>query len=227
MTASKKGKSMFRGVVLPIFLLLAAVFPATAAPTAEEVESAYNKGQADWDRGDLVTSMAPLRVAADGGHPKAQALLAYVLDQSDDDAEAAVYYRKAAEQGNFDGMFGLAAFHISGDGGVKVDLAVAKALYERAAEAGHVPSIMVMVANHINGGLGLSEEERNGASALKWYRAGADVGLTTALEQLIAANRNGKLGLAVNAAEADRLQAKLFQIMGVDPSQLKKKRQRR
>lgn len=227
MTSSQKGKSMIRGVVLSMLALLSVALPATAALTAEEIESAYIKGQADWDRGDLVSSMAPLRVAADGGHAKAQALLAYVLDQSDDDVEAAAYYRKAAEQGNFDGMFGLAAFQLSGDGDVKVDYAAAKALYERAAEAGHVPSITVMVMSHINGGLGLTEAERNGASALKWYRAGADVGLTTALEQLVAANRNGKLGLAVNAAEADRLQAKLYQVMGVDPSQMKKKRQRR
>lgn len=227
MITSEKGKSMIRGVVLPMLLLLSTVLPANAAPTAEEIESAYKKGQADWDRGDLVSSMAPLRVAADGGHPKAQALLGYVLDQSDDDVEAASYYRKAAEQGNVDGMFGLAAFHISGDGDVKIDYATAKALYVRAAETGHLPSINVMVMSHINGGLGLTEEERNGASALKWYRIGADAGLTTALEQLVAANRNGKLGLPVDAAEADRLQAKLYQVMGVDPSQLKKKRQRR
>lgn len=214
-------------VLLSMLLLVSLAFSAIAAPSAEEVESAYNKGLDFWDNGDPVSAMQPLRLAADGGHAKAQALFAYVLDQADEDVEAAAYYRKAADQGDADGMFGLAAFHLSGDGDVKVDASVAKELFVRAAEAGHLQSITVMVMSHINGGLGLTEAERSGASALKWYKIGADAGLITAYEQLVLANRTGKLGLPVNLAEADRLQAKMYEVMGIDPSKMKKKRQRR
>jgi uncharacterized protein len=211
------------------FTLLALffAFPTCAAPTAAEVEDAFKKGQADWDRGDPVSAMPKLKIAADGGHPAAQALYGYLLDQSDNDAEAAEYYRKGASQNNPDALYGLGAFSQSGDGDVPRDLKVAKDLFVRAAEQGHAASIAVVVLAYINGGLGLSDEDRAGAGAVYWYKKGAEVGYTPAIEHLIDANRNGKLGLALNKEEADRLQAKLNALLGVDPSNVKKKRQRR
>lgn len=214
-------------VLLCSFWLALAMSGAFAAPSASEIVDAYNSGQAAWDDGDLVTAMIRLKLPADNGHPEAQALLGYILDQADNDVEAAAYYRKAAEQNNFDGMFGLAGFHISGDGDVKIDRLVAKELYLRGAEGRHLPSVSVIVLNYVNGGLGLTDAERNGPDALKWFTLGAELGLTVALEQLIDANRNGKLGLQKNPEEADRLQTKLYAIMGIDPSTIKKKRRRR
>lgn len=214
-------------VLLSSLLLILATSATFAAPTANEIIEAYNSGQAAWDDGDLVTAMTRLKLPADNGHAEAQALLGYILDQADNDVEAAGYYRKAADQNNYDGMFGLAAFHLSGDGDVKVDPAAAKALYLRAAEGRHVPSVSVIVLSHVNGGLGFTEAERTGAGALKWYTLGEELGLTVAVEQLIDAHRNGKLGLPQNPEEADRLQTKLYAIMGIDPSTIKKKRRRR
>jgi uncharacterized protein len=208
-------------------LVFSFALPAGAAPSEAEVEEAYKKGQADWDRGDPVSAMPKLKLAADGGHPAAQALYGYVLDQADNDAEAAEYYRKGAEQNNPDALYGLAAFTVSGDGDVAKDLKLAKDLFARAGEQGHVASISVLVLAYINGGLGLSDEERAGADAVYWFKKGAEIKYTPALERLIDANRNGKLGLALNNEEADRLQAKLQEITGFDPANVKKKRQRR
>jgi TPR repeat protein len=210
-------------------MVLAIIFSASvsAAPSSAEIEEAYKKGQADWDKGDPISAMPKLKIAADGGHAVGQALLAYVLDQADNDIEAAEYYRKAAAQENHDGMFGLATFHLSGDGGVTKDVAAAKELFVRAGKGGHVQSINVMVMSYINGGLDLSDDERSGPGALFWYGKGVEAGLTPAYEKLIDANRNGKLGLALNKEEADRLQAKLYEILGIDPTTVKKKRQRK
>lgn len=217
---------MNRRFILVSLIAISFVAPLAGAATPDEIEKAYKRGQADWDRGDPVSAMPHLKVAADGGHAASQALLAYALDQADNDAEAAELYRKAADQGNAEGMFGLAAFHMSGDGGVTRDMKAARALFVRAAESGHMPAVSVLVLSHIHGGLELSDEERGGASALYWYRKGAAAGLTPAIEKLIDANRNGKLGLALNKEEADRLQAQLNEIRGFDPSSVKKKRQR-
>ena len=212
---------------LGILLLILSALPVYASPTAEEIEKAYNTGQEYWDKGDPVSAMRPLKIAADGGHPKAQALFAVILDAADDDVDAANYYRKSADQGNPDGMFGLATFMVSGDGDTKIDIAAAKALYLKAAELDHTSSVSVVIMGLVNGKMGFNATERNGPSALKWYTKGAEMGLTVAIEQLSIAHREGKYGLPVNIEEADRLQAKLYEIMGIDPTKLKKRRQRR
>jgi uncharacterized protein len=217
---------MSRAVAVAVLVFFVAL-SAGAAPTETEVEEAYKKGQADWDRGDPVSAMPKLKIAADGGHPAAQALYGYVLDQADNDAEAAAYYRKGAAQNNPDALYGLGAFTVSGDGDVPVDLKTARDLFIRAGDQGHVASISVMVQAFLNGGLGLTEEERAGADAVYWFKKGADIRHPQALERLIDANRNGKLGLALNKEEADRLQLKLQEITGIDPANVKKKRQRR
>lgn len=215
---------------LRVFFVICLCFipPASyAQPSSADIEEAYNRGRLAWDDGDLINTMIILRMPADNGHAEAQALLGFIFDQSEDDAIAADYYRKSASQGNLEGMYGLAGFLISGDGGVKVDIPAARALYERSAEMRHAPSIGVMVESYVSGGLGVTEEERNGPSALNWYTIGAEIGIVKAFEQLIDANRNGKLGLAKNPEEADRLQAKMSSVLGIDPSKIKKKRIRR
>lgn len=218
---------MYRGQIAVAMLILSLAFSSFAGTNTPEVDEAYKKGLADWDRGDPISAMPKLKIAADGGHPAAQALYGYVLDQADNDVEAADYYRRGAALKNPDAMYGLATFHVSGDGDVPIDMKVAKDLFSRAAEQGHLASITVMVLSHINGGLGLTDEERVGAGALYWYRKGAEVGYTPALERLIDAYRNGKLGLALNIEEADRLQSRLQEVLGIDPANVKKKRQRR
>jgi len=198
--------------------------PALSASSPDEIANAYRKGQLAWDQGDIVGAMALLKLPADSGNAAAQALLGYILDQADNDNEAANYYRMAAAQSNPEGMFGLALFHSSGDGGVKVDIGQARQLYLRAAEAGHRPSIDVIITSYINGGLGLTDEERKGPGALKWFRTGEQLNSIPAIEQLVDAHRTGKFGLTPDPAEAERLQAKIYAIMGIDPSTIKKKR---
>ena len=79
----------------------------------------------------LRAAMLGLRKAADAGHAKAQARLAEILDASDYNEEAFAYYRKSADQGDVDGVFGLASMYAVGEG-TKKDPAEA---YKTAAEA--------------------------------------------------------------------------------------------
>lgn len=217
---------MQRKWIVAVAIAWASVGGSMAAD-APDVEAAYKKGQADWDRGDPVSAMPSLKTAADGGHAAAQALYGYILDQADNDAEAATYYRKAAEQNNPEGLFGLAVFHVSGDGDVKPDPLEARRLFLRAAEAGHKQAVVVIVMAYLEGGLGFTAEDMKSAEALRWFKKGAEQGSIPALERLIQAHRAGELGLPVDAAEADRLQARIFEIQGIDPSATRKRRQRR
>ena len=214
---------MFCRLSLCALLLIPAV-PTAAAATATDIVDANKSGQADWDRGDPITAMPKLKIAADGGNAEAQALLGYILDEADNDVEAADYYRKAAEQGNADGLYGLAMFHHSGDGDVKKDMPTARALFFKAAEAGHQQALSAVVSSYINGGLGLTDEERASSEALKWIQKGAAAGTIAAMERIVKAHRKGEFGLPVNPEEADRLQAKIYEIQGIDPSKRKRRR---
>lgn len=202
-------------------------FSVASAAEAPDIEAAYKKGLGEWDRGDPVSAMMTLKSPADGGHAGAQALYGYILDQADNDNEAAIYYRKAAQQNNPEGLFGLAMFHSSGDGDVSKDLVEARRLFVKAAEMGHKQAVVVLVMAYIEGGLGFTAADMNSAEALRWFRKGAEQDSLPAIERLIKANRSGELGLPVNPGEADRLQARLFELQGIDPTATKKRRQRR
>ena len=76
------------------------------------------------------------RQAAEEGSSDAQAWLGYLLDLAEENAEAVRWYRASAEQGNKEGLAGLADMYAKGEG-VDKDLTEARMLYEKAADAGH------------------------------------------------------------------------------------------
>jgi uncharacterized protein len=198
---------------------------AHAAVISPEIEEAYKQGAADWDRGDPASAMVPLKRAADGGHPAAQALFGYLLDQSDFDLEAAEYYRKSAEQGNADGMFGLAGLLVAGDV-IKQDMVEARKLYRSAAEAGHEQSVVVLAMAYLQGSIGLTEADKESADALKSLQAAAKFDHLPSLQKLVEVYQKGGMGLPPDAAEAARLQKKVNELQGTDPNAPKKRRRR-
>lgn len=165
-------------------------------------------------RADFATAVPLLRKAADAGHAEAQAVLASVLDASDSDEEAVVYYRKAAAAGNLNGIFGLGTMLAAGEG-VKKDVQGAKVLITRAAEGGHKQAIGVLAQVYIRGELEITEDERKGKEALKWITLAADDGFLVALEALEKAYRSGDYGLAVDPGKAELLKQKIMKIKGV------------
>ena len=89
-----------------------------------------------------------------------------VLDYSENNEEAAIWYRKAAEQNNADGQYGLGYLYASGDG-VKQDHEQAVHWLGLAAEQGHAQAIRTLVTAYEKGGLGLEKDTTKAVVLLK------------------------------------------------------------
>jgi TPR repeat protein len=85
-------------------LLLLILFGCIAGPA---VAGPYEDGLAGYRRGDFAAALSSYRIAANQGHAKAQCKLGLMyefgLGVGRDYAEAAKWFRKAAEQGDAEG----------------------------------------------------------------------------------------------------------------------------
>lgn len=199
-----------------LVLLLVLAFGVSAPAFAGAPED-FAVAAKSYAAGDVVGSMPLLRKSANAGHAPAQVLLADILDRSEFDEEAVVFYRKAAEQGSADGQFGLGSMYSIGEG-VKKDLVAARRWITLAAEQGHKQAIGVMAQAFLSGQLGVTEKERQGDDALRWIRKAADLGFLSAVDALALAYRDGSLGLEADAVEAARWQAKANELRGIRPT---------
>ncbi|WP_295005472.1 tetratricopeptide repeat protein [uncultured Dechloromonas sp.] len=189
-------------------------------------EDDYQAGLKSYRNGDIVGAMTPLRQASLEGHAKAQALLAEILDRTDFDEDAIVLYRKSADQGDLDGMFGLGVMIVSGEG-TKKDLPAGRAWILKAAEAGHVLAINAIAQAYLKGELGFTEAERNTPDALTWAKRAADNDYLPAIDALAAAYGSGNaFGVQVDRALSERYQAQANRIRSLDPGKGKKKQRR-
>ena len=133
---------------------------AAEAGPAEDLRQA----ETSMREGDVFTAMALLRKAADENHPGAQARLADLLHAAEFDGEALVLYRKAAEQGNAAGEFGLGRMYADGSG-VPRDPALALEWYRKAEKQNHAPALDALARAYRSGDLGLAKDAQR-ASAL-------------------------------------------------------------
>jgi TPR repeat protein len=197
-----------------------------AGPVQAGAEEDYQAGLKSHREGDIVGAMTPLRAAALAEHPKAQALLAEILDRTDFDADALVLYRKSAAQGEPEGMFGLGAMLVSGEGTPK-DLVNGRAWILKAAEAGHSQAINVIAQGYLKSEIGYTEAERDTPAALAWIKRAADNGYLPAIDALAAAYAAGNaLSVAADPALAEQYRNQANRIRQVDPSKGKKKQRR-
>ncbi|MDH5263303.1 MAG: sel1 repeat family protein [Betaproteobacteria bacterium] len=190
-------------------LLLAASLAAGAGPAED-----FAAGDAAYRQGDVRAAIASLRKAADAGHVRAQVLLGSILDAAEQDEEAARYLRMAADQGDPEGAYLLAALYASGEG-VPIDQARARQLLEGAAGRGHRESTFALAMAYLGGGLGLTDAERSSPAALATIRKAADLGHLPSLDRLALAYRNGELGLAADAKLAADAESRARSIRGV------------
>jgi uncharacterized protein len=95
-------------------------------------------------------------------------------------AEAAKWYRKAADQGNREAMFGLARIVSKGAEGVERNPEVGVRFYEAATRLGHVEAQNWLGYSYQHG-LGT---EQSDASAVEWYIKAANSGLAAAKNNL-------------------------------------------
>lgn len=202
-----------------LLMLLSSV--AFAEP--DDPEATFKKGYSAWSSGDIVGSMPLLKSAADAGHAGAQALYGSLLDEADNDAEAAEYYRKAAEQNNGDGAFGLAGLYLTGDAGTR-DPAKALALYEKAANLGNEQAAIVLAVGYQNDDFGLGQSAKDSPQAWKWIMKAAELAHLDSMIRMEDAYRKGSPHVPQNIAAADALQTKILKQQGLD--KLKKRRRR-
>lgn len=196
----------------------------SASGWANEADEDYKKGHESWKNGDIVGAVSLLKKAAEANHPAAQALYGYLLDAADNDEEAATFYRRASDQGNPDGKFGLAGLYTSGHGGLAKDFPAALKLLSEAASLGHKQATLSL-AHHYSGS-DLSAADRDSGEALKWVQKGAELDDMPSLTRLEKAYRDGELGLAVDVNKANDIQMRINKILGIDPNAKKKRRSR-
>lgn len=197
-------------------VLVSCIGTANAGP-----EEDYAAGMVSYQRTDFFVAVPLLRKAADAGHVEAAVVLATIYDGAEQDEQAVIYFRKAADAGNLEGMYGLANMLAAGEGVTK-DIEAAKALFIKAANAGHVTSVQLMAQAYLRGELGIPEEQRKGAEALKWITRAADLDFIPAIEALQQAYLSGDYGLTVDPARSEQMKQKIISLKPVPP----KKRRR-
>lgn len=171
------------------------------AVAAEDPQRIMDRGEAAYERGDVVGALASFREAAEAGYPPAQVRLAYLLDNSEENAAAVRWYREAAEGGYPPGQHGLAEMYAKGEG-VDRDLATAHRWFEQAAAQGHLPAIRVLAVAYERGELDLRVDYDR---AVHWLQAGADAGDPWSVDRLARAYERGQLGRRIDLDKALRL----------------------
>lgn len=169
----------------------------------------FAAGRKAYLAGDVPGSMPILKRAADAGHAPAQSLYGYILDRAEYNEEAAAYFRRAAEQGDADGQYGLAILHASGEG-VARDPAAARGWLERAGGQGHALATVALSQAFLTGTLGFKTDPADGAG-LGWVRKAGELGSIPALGYLAKGYRGGAFG-AVDVAQAERLEKRMREL---------------
>ncbi len=198
--------------------------------TAEED---YLAGQIAYDRGEIVEAQGMFERAAKRGHTGAMVKYADILSRAGFMKDAYASYRQAAELGDPEAQFNLAAMYL--DLGnydwknidSKVNEVEARKWLMMAAEQDYPDAINLAASIYASGGLGLADAERTDAEVLKWVRKSAELGTGTSMQILATAYRKGKYGLAVDKKLADEWDAKANKAFGVKEREKKKARKKR
>lgn len=105
--------------------------------------------------GDLTQTIPLLKKAANEGYAPAQVRLGEILDVSEFNEEAVTWFRKAADQGNAAGEFGLGRMYALGEG---IEKDPKKALYwiTLAAEKDYLLAVKLLAQAYRRGELGLT-----------------------------------------------------------------------
>lgn len=230
-----------------------AVAASGVAPSAEDIAKAETKKALETmtatpeqyfeaaikaaNNDDLVTARKMYLNAAMAGHAEAQARVALLMYEGSDHPLALYFFRKAAEQGNIDGMYGMGLMYLGSDA-IERSLAEARKWFVKAAEAGHKMALRSLA----NACIGLDADARSrlnpkeladqlrdsplmcGSEELLWIKRAADDDYVPAVKALANAYRAGQYGLEVNPKQADELDIKVKNLLGI--KELKKKKTR-
>lgn len=149
----------------------------------------------------LDPDLAAHQARAAKGDPEAQFTLGKMyetgLGAPQSYAEAAQWYRQAAEQGHAAAQFYLGAMYGSARG-VARDYAAAVMWFRKSAEQGYRDAFYPMAYAHEHG-IGVAKDD---SQAIAWYLKSAEAGVWQAMDRLGTAYRNGELGLTPDAEKA-------------------------
>ncbi len=155
-----------RLILSVVLVLLGLAIPARA--DSDDGWKAYQKG-------DYITAFREWYPLAEAGDAIAQFNIGLMFRNGKgverDDAEAALWYRRAADQGDQDAQFNLAYMYDEGLG-VPLDDAEAIRWYRRAAEQGNVDAQFNLAYMYEDG----EGVQQNYAEAARWYGKGAAQG---------------------------------------------------
>ncbi|MCB1739781.1 MAG: sel1 repeat family protein [Gammaproteobacteria bacterium] len=155
-----------------------------STPCLADPQADFERGRQAFARDDLMGAIDWLRRAARAEHTPAQTLLAYILDRAEQNEEALRLFQAAAEKGDTEAMYGLAAMYAAGEGTDK-DEASALKWYRAAADLGHERANLGLAEAYLKGSLGLPRDE---AAARDLLERGAARGHTPAAERLARLN---------------------------------------
>ena len=153
-----------KGVALAVALVVSLATPAWAG---------YEDGVAAYGRGNFPAALREFQVLVRQGDAAAQFYLGIMYDRGEgvaqDPAEAAKWYRRAAEQGNANAQFYLGSLYDRGMG-VAQDQAESLKWYRLAAEQG-VANAQYNLGIMYDKGEGVAQDH---AKAASWYRRAAE-----------------------------------------------------
>ncbi|NJD25962.1 MAG: sel1 repeat family protein [Betaproteobacteria bacterium] len=199
----------------------------SSAPVRAAGEADYEAGKKSYLSEDFVGAMPKLQKAADAGHTGAMVLLGRILNWGTEDARAADLYRKAAELGDPEGMVMYAVVLSAGEG-VKKDPLAARNWALKAAEGGYADAINMVAVAYIKGDFGFSEADSSSPEALAWVERSAKQDYLPAVDALTLAYRTGgSLGVEKDPARAAEYEKQGNRLRDIDPSTVKKRKQRR
>ncbi len=125
-----------------------------------------------------------------------------VFGHKQDDAEAAKWFKKAADLGHADAQYETAMNYQDGSGNFPKNETEAFKWFKRSAEQGSAPAQTMLGAYY---DLGMGGAAKNETEAAKWFRKSADGGNANGIYNLANYYLEGKGGIAKDRAEATRL----------------------
>jgi TPR repeat protein len=167
-------------------------------PKPPETPADAGAAQAAYDRGDYATALSSARPAAERNDPAAQYILGLLYENgqgvAQDDAEAARWYQKAADQGHAKAQHRMGRLYQN-----TLDYAEALRWYQKAADQGNADSQNNIGKLYYNGW----SVPQDYAEALRWYQKAGDQGNATAQYNIGSLYEHGR-GVAEDRTEAAR-----------------------
>ena len=188
-------------LISKFFIAVMLVFPGFGYSAEEDYIEKGKQGIEAYRIGNLVPAMQLLQESAEKGYAPAQATLAYILDQSEENDEAFRWYELAAKQGYAQGEFGLGSMYAKGEG-VERNRTVAGHWIRKAALQGYVLAVREYASALETGDLGY---QRNVKEAFIRFTECHDAGDMVCTRRLVQAYRDGDLGQPIDMVKSNEL----------------------